>query len=319
MEALTWAERKPERRHTSLTKFPTEDTFSLIHLLASGVFFSGFVKDLLCLPRPLSPPLRRITMSGSAALEYGFPSTHTTNALSVVMYSLLTLQSGSLTADPSLRLALEIGLYVYAASIILGRLYCGMHGFVDVLGGGLLGATLALIEFSYGEILEQLLYSSSYRAPLLIAVIICTLVRIHPEPADDCPCFDDSVAFAGVMIGVEFGNWHFARTGWSWNHPVPATAPFDLQELGWLRVGLRIMFGVLTIFVWRGTMKPILLRYLPPLFRVIERLGLSLPRRFFMQASYVDHNIHHHHHRHCFMTNLGMIWTAVSTRESRLS
>jgi len=32
-------------------------------------------------------------------------------------------------------------------------------------------------------------------------------------------------------------------------------------------------------------MKPSLLRYLPPVFRVIERLGLSLPRRFFTRAS----------------------------------
>jgi len=32
-------------------------------------------------------------------------------------------------------------------------------------------------------------------------------------------------------------------------------------------------------------MKPLLLRILPPIFRVIERYGLSLPRKFFKQAS----------------------------------
>ncbi|KAJ9632349.1 Long-chain base-1-phosphate phosphatase [Taxawa tesnikishii (nom. ined.)] len=32
-------------------------------------------------------------------------------------------------------------------------------------------------------------------------------------------------------------------------------------------------------------MKPILLSYLPPVFRLVERLGLSLPRRFFTRAS----------------------------------
>jgi hypothetical protein len=41
---------------------------ALSNLLAFGVILSGVAKDLVCLPRPLSPPMQRITMSGSAAL-----------------------------------------------------------------------------------------------------------------------------------------------------------------------------------------------------------------------------------------------------------
>ena len=102
---------------------------------------------------------------------------------------------------------------------------------------------------------------------------------------DDCPCFDDSVAFAGVMIGVELGNWHYARSGYSWDYPVPATAPFSLEEIGWPKATLRIVVGVVVIFAWREFMKPTLLKALPPIFRVVESLGLNLPRRFFKQAS----------------------------------
>lgn len=47
------------------------------------------------------------------------------------------------------------------------------------------------------------------------------------------------------MIGVEIGNWHYARSGFAWDHPVPSTAPFQLEELGWLKTILRIMIGVL--------------------------------------------------------------------------
>ena len=256
-----------------------------MHILASGVFFSGFIKDLLCLPRPLSPPLQRITMSGSAALEYGFPSTHSTNAVSVAVYALFALHDSDTTANLNLSLFLKVLSYCYATSIVLGRLYCGMHGFLDVIVGSILGALLSVVQCVYGDMFDDYIYSGSLKAPFIVILIILVLVRIHPEPADDCPCFDDSVAFAGVMIGVEVGNFHYAQSGFAWDYPVPATAPFQLEGLGWPKTIARIMLGVSVIFAWRGLMKPTLLRCLPPIFRIIERLGLSLPRRFFKQAS----------------------------------
>lgn len=257
----------------------------MVHLLATGVITTGFVKDCLCLPRPLSPPLRRITMSGSAALEYGFPSTHSTNAMSVAVYALMSIHWDMQEYDPSVRLLFQSVLCWYTLSLLLGRLYCGMHGFADVIAGSILGTLLALVQFAYGEQMDRYLYASSYKLPVIIGLSLCVMIRLHPEPADDCPCFDDSVAFAGVMIGVEAGNWRFARSGWAMDYAVPATVPFDLEELGWFRVIARIIFGVASIIAWRGSMKSILLKNLPPLFRVIEMLGLSLPRRFFIQAS----------------------------------
>ncbi|KAI4189357.1 MAG: hypothetical protein LQ346_005121 [Caloplaca aetnensis] len=257
----------------------------MVHVLASGVFFSGFIKDMLCLPRPLSPPLSRISMSHSASLEYGFPSTHSTNAVSVAVWAVYMLRSAGPDVDPTLRSTLQVLSYCYATSIVLGRLYCGMHGFFDVVVGSILGALLAMVQCFFGEIFDEFLFHGSSLAPVLVVLVICVLVRIHPEPADDCPCFDDSVAFAGVIIGVEVGNWHFARTSLAWDLPVPATVPFELNTVGWLNAIARVIVGVVVIFAWREVMKPALLKYLPPLFRVVESLGLSLPRKFFVQAS----------------------------------
>ncbi|KAK2744855.1 hypothetical protein FQN57_004179 [Myotisia sp. PD_48] len=260
---------------------------AVVHLLASGVFISGFIKDLLCLPRPLSPPLQRITMSGSAALEYGFPSTHSTNAVSIVVYALHQFQENTHPSGISslASTALRIGLYIYVTSIVIGRLYCGMHGFFDVITGCFLGALLGFIQCSYGDMFDNHLYTSGMKEVLVVVLVILTLVRIHPEPADSCPCFDDSVAFAGVLIGVEVGNWHFAQTKYAVSVPTPSTVPFDLQRMGWAKAICRILLGVVVVVGWREVMKPTLLRVLPPLFRVIEKLGLSLPRRFFTRAS----------------------------------
>ena len=259
---------------------------SLVHVLASGVFFSGYIKDLLCVPRPLSPPLTRISLSSSASLEYGFPSTHSTNAVSVAVYALFVLHRPELEIQPEVRLALQLFSYAYAISIVFGRLYCGMHGFLDVVVGSLLGAALSIAKGIYGPVFDKFIFQESLKPLAVYILIILVLVRIHPEPADNCPCFDDSVAFAGVLIGVEAGNWHFAHTGFAWNEPFFATVPFHLDDIGVTTTILRILTGVLVVFAWREAMKPTLLRSLPPLFRVIEKLGLSLPRRFFVQASY---------------------------------
>lgn len=258
----------------------------MVHVLASGVFFSGFLKDLLCLPRPLSPPLQRITMSGSAALEYGFPSTHSTNAVSVAVYALSLLRSPENTLAPTVKLALQGFLYLYAVSIVVGRLYCGMHGFLDVIVGCGLGTLIAWIQCRYGEMYDEYLASATAKEVFLIVLIVLVLVRIHPEPADDCPCFDDSVAFAGVFMGAEVGFWHYAHTSIAWSEPTPGTIPYRLSSLGWFKTILRLVIGVLAVFAWREVTKPLLLRILPPIFRGLEKAGLLLPRRFFTQASY---------------------------------
>ena len=224
-------------------------------------------------------------MSGYAALEYGFPSTHSTNAVSVAVYALFHLRSSSNTMSPALKLTLEILAYSYAVSIVLGRLYCGMHGFLDVFFGIILGAGLTIIEYMGIDHYDKFVLGESVRAIIIVILIILVLVRIHPEPADDCPCFDDSVAFAGVVCGVEFAHWHFAQSPHAWNHPVPATVPFDLVALGWPKTILRVLLGVLFIWIWKESVKPTLLKGLPPIFRALERFGLSLPRKFFKQAS----------------------------------
>ncbi|KAL8792102.1 MAG: hypothetical protein Q9195_005277 [Heterodermia aff. obscurata] len=55
--------------------------------------------------------------------------------------------------------------------------------------------------------------------------------------------------------------------------------------MGWPKATSRIIVGVVVIFAWREFMKPTLLKVLPPIFRIVESLGLNLPRRFFKQAS----------------------------------
>ncbi|KAF1846771.1 uncharacterized protein K460DRAFT_356402 [Cucurbitaria berberidis CBS 394.84] len=256
-----------------------------VFMLAAGVYWTGFLKDLLCLPRPLSPPLARISMSGSAALEYGFPSSHSANAVSVAFYAIYMLRQSPHEYHPHVSMALQALFYFYALSIIVGRLYCGMHGFLDVIIGSTMGALITTFQLVYGDWIDSWVFSGSYQDILLATLAICLMVRIHPEPADDCPCFDDSVSFSGVVIGINFGAWHFSQTGYALQHAYPSSVPFSLHEMGIIKATMRILLGVIVIFVWRATMKPALFKILPPLFRLLEHARLNLPRAFFLNAS----------------------------------
>ena len=253
-------------------------------MLAAGIFWTGFLKDMLCLPRPLSPPLSRITMSGSAALEYGFPSSHSANAVSVAIYAVYNIRN-STDLQPDVSLALQALFYFYAVSIIFGRMYCGMHGFLDCIIGAILGAVLAVVQLVYGDWLDYWITSGAFTNPLILTLVILVLVRIHPEPADDCPCFDDTLAFTGVFIGIELGAWHYALTSYSMDDPIPSTVPYSLEDVGLLKSAIRITLGVVIVFLWRASMKPTLLKVLPPLFRILEHARLNLPRAFFLNAS----------------------------------
>ena len=261
---------------------------AMVTILAAGVFLSGVLKDTWCLPRPLSPPLHRISMSKSTVLEYGFPSTHSTNAVSVAVYVLYLLSASGDAIEPSLRILLQVLTSFYATSIILGRLYCGMHGFLDVVVGIGLGAIISTLQFRFGEDFDALIYTSGPQTLVVAILTVLLLVRLHPEPADDCPCFDDSVAFAGVVVGMFIASWHFAKTEIAWNSVALAAVPYDFSFLGFPRTFSRILLGTFLIVIWRELMKPALLGVLPPLFRVIEDMGLTHARRFFLQASWVS-------------------------------
>lgn len=253
----------------------------MVHVLATGVCVSGVFKDLLCLPRPPSPPLQRITMSGHVSLEYGFPSTHATNAVSVAVYALIAIRLLEYPLLLHSELIIETSIVVYVLSIVLGRLYCGMHGFLDVIGGSVLGAFLGFAQHLLESPFNSWISHGTILYPLSAIIVILLFIRLHPEPVDDCPCFDDTVAFAAVILGVEVGSWQQT-------HLLSSFISLHLLEKYDYPIAkaiLRVSLGVLTIFAWRGSMKSILLRRLPPIFRNIEKLGLALPRKYFIRAT----------------------------------
>jgi len=118
------------------------------------------------------------------------------------------------------------------------------------------------------------------------------LVHYHPQPVDDCPCFEDAIAFVSVILGVYLARWHSVYAGldgkffdavmpggqgdiWTW----------DERMRWWSLAGAKVGLGILIIFIWRLLAKSFLHTVLPPAFRELA-LHFELPhRRFYTPAT----------------------------------
>jgi dihydrosphingosine 1-phosphate phosphatase len=119
-----------------------------------------------------------------------------------------------------------------------------------------------------------------------VTLVCLLLINQHPSPIDDCPCFEDSVAFMSVILGI--------ITSFGFSKRVPALnaglftsvtpgAAFDSPAaiVTWTLVALlKVTTGILVILAWRMLAKPTVQTLLPPLFRWLAHASpVRLPHR----------------------------------------
>ncbi|KAG6907686.1 hypothetical protein DXG01_007789 [Tephrocybe rancida] len=307
----------------------------LILVLAFGVYFSSFIKDLICSPRPFAPPVTRLTI-GSHHLEYGFPSTHSTNCVSIALFFFGHVHRLASTPDAiisdKIYTLITIGLSIYTFSIVFGRIYTAMHSFTDCAVGVALGSGIWWIQSSWagipivlassnplywltgnhifhlgkglggGEWVEQWVRRGGWEVPLILIPLCLLAVNQHPQPIDDCPCFEDAIAFGSVVLGALVASWAMSffelRMEIGKSVVMPGSGwVFELGQwvqiertmwdvvLWWSFAALKMVVGILVIFVWRLLAKSALHLILPPTFRGLARV-FSLPnRRFYTPAT----------------------------------
>jgi hypothetical protein len=280
--------------------FPYESD-SLLQIMCIGVYVSSFMKDCFCSPRPFILHVARLSI-GTHHLEYGFPSTHSTNSVSFAVYLFLLLRAeasnpDSIFASPFAYQLAVSAITWYAGSIVLGRLYCGMHSFTDCIVGSLLGATIGGIQGLYGDQIEAYVAGANWVLPVTASLLCLLCTNQHPQPVDDCPCFEDAIASLALLTGTVISRWHAgqyamdvpsgfytSRTpGWeniTWNDTL----------VWWLFAFVKMVTGVSAIFAWRLIVKHIMHAVLPPFFRwasdVVGNIGWQLPsRRWYTPAT----------------------------------
>ncbi|KAG0668876.1 hypothetical protein C6P45_004293 [Maudiozyma exigua] len=220
-----------------------EFTRDTVYIIGYSIYISGLLKDYLCLPRPRSPPVHRITLSEYTAKEYGAPSSHTANAIGVCLL-ILQWAFTSHTVTLNMKIILTVIAIIYCLTLTLGRIYCGMHGLFDLISGAIVGLICfiirivlkyAFMDFNCGDFFWYPLISMSWGLFILFN---------HPEPIDVCPCFYDSVAFIGVISGFELCDWFIKYFGFSLIYSFDYTT--DIVVLS-----RRLIVGLLVTVLWK--------------------------------------------------------------------
>jgi len=257
---------------------------AMIHVLGLGVYVTSFMKDFFCVPRPFVPPVTRLSI-GNHHLEYGFPSTHTANSVSVASYILLLLLSSPVADTPHIFYPSCFLLAFYTFSIVFGRVYCGMHSFTDCTVGAIVGLAITAFWWTVGPTLEAFVISFDWRSPIIVAGLWMLVINRHPQPVDDCPCFEDAIAFVSVEAGLLLSLWHGRYYGfdlstdfYKLHMPGASASGIESYSIWGIFVLLKIVLGVCAVFAWRLVAKPTLQILLPPLFRFLAK-GLHLPNR----------------------------------------
>ena len=93
-------------------------------------------------------------MFSSHHLEYGFPSTHTTNGVSIALFlysHVHRLYFSESSISSTSYYAYLAAIIFYASSIVFGRIYTAMHSFTDCAFGIILGTAIWALQHLYLE------------------------------------------------------------------------------------------------------------------------------------------------------------------------
>lgn len=261
----------------------------LLYVVGLGIYSSSFAKDLVCTPRPYSPPMVRLTMS-THHHEYGFPSSHSTNSVSMALFlGEWLLETRAVVGMPGVLLGWTV-LTIYAASVVGGRLYSGMHSIADIVGGSLMGVGCWAMWSIIRNASEAWVDSGHNSVPTITILLTLALVHFHPEPVDDCPCFEDAIAILSVVLGSYVGHWLSTQPDANLP-PAPSLTTYG-GVLGLTIALIRVTTGIGVLFAWRLFAKAVLLTVLPPIFRAVSRVfDVDLPTRKHYTAATAYHEV----------------------------
>ncbi|KAM4627431.1 sphingosine-1-phosphate phosphatase 2 [Polymixia lowei] len=234
----------------------------LVNMWILVMYVGQVMKDLLKMPRPLSPPVVKLETRVDA--EYGLPSTHAMAATSI-SFTLL------LSATSRLQFQFEVGLMiavVLSSLVCLSRLYTGMHSLLDVICGVLISAVLMFLTYPYWEAIDHFQLTSPI-SPVVGLVLPLFLSYTYPQLDHYSTTRGDTTTILGAGAGCSVGYWVNEQLGQTFEPQGALPVPLPTVTANVLAIGTaRYLVGVVALLGTRQLAKTISLRTLYSWYRV---------------------------------------------------
>lgn len=95
-----------------------------------------------------------------------------------------------------------------------------LNSLFTFLGLGIKQSSGALLVFlgkglGAGRWIEEWVKHGGWEVPLILVPLCLFAVHVHPQPVDDCPCFEDAIAMLSVILGCLVSRWAmcYSQTG----------------------------------------------------------------------------------------------------------
>ena len=174
----------------------------MVLLMALCFYVAGFFKNLLCLPRPPSPPVTPL----QKCQDWSLPSHHAVLNVNVPWFVWFYVIFNYSITTPVLVAVFSL-IAVWSFSVMFSRMYLGVHSPADILTGGILGCFVLATWLRVHESIEVFL--SNTPSPLSLLGLVCVVVlllSLHPDPSPRTIIFAETVCMVGVAIGFVFGH-----------------------------------------------------------------------------------------------------------------
>eukprot|EP00111_Clytia_hemisphaerica_P017106 TCONS_00050657-protein len=171
----------------------------LIMLWVFNMYAGQGLKDVLCWPRPRSPPVLRLETNYAA--EYGMPSTHAI-AGSIIPFGLVYFSYGRFEYP------LLFGLLFFVAwtsLVCLSRIYLGMHTFQDIVAGLSMAAFVTALWLPYLDGTLEIFLSS---ANAWIFIMLVPILMIYAFPTKSMVTRNDTATIIAVGCGCMLASWN---------------------------------------------------------------------------------------------------------------
>jgi sphingosine-1-phosphate phosphatase 1 len=155
-------------------------------------------KDIMCMPRPASPPVVKLEERYMA--EYGFPSTHAMVSAGLpISVVVLSYSRYNINLPISISIAGLFCLWVCCS-----RLYLGMHSLLDVIAGTLYALLVLIIVMPILEPIDTFMIENNY-SPYLTLIVGYALCHFYPSLKQWSTARGDTAIIIGSVVGFSVG------------------------------------------------------------------------------------------------------------------